>query len=93
MSTVDGGREKSEGATEVLWDQRHKDSPATGREDEMDLHVGRSMMRALAGRREGVLGALGEKMGNDESENLKINSRSRSPKTPLMNRGLIIVAR
>lgn len=29
-------------------------------------------------------------MGNDESENLKINSRSRSPTPPLMNRGLIM---
>lgn len=61
MSTVDGGREKSEGATELLWDQRHKDPPATGREDEMDLHVGRSMMSSCwsSGGSLGGLGGLG----------------------------------
>lgn len=43
MPIVDGGGGKSEDAIEALWDQRQKDSPATGGEDEVDLRMGRFM--------------------------------------------------
>lgn len=65
MSIVDGGGEKSEDATEALWDQRQKDSPATGGEDEVDLRMGQSMMSACWSSE----GKLGEFRGGDRGEN------------------------